>query len=432
MDPLGPEFLDSDEVRAAVEALDIGALFRLAQRLGVTQRKIAELTDQSQSEVCAILKGRKVVNFFVLRRIADGFGISRARMFLGYGEEGPQAPSTGREVDAEVRRRAVIAALLNEPFVIMGEPIMLGMPTTTHDSLPTRLGMVHVRVVRTVTEQLRGLARYCGGQGDQFAVAVARHTRWMEVPGTDEVKSQLAAALAELHTEAGWACYDSGLDGTGYFTHGLPLAHQAGDTYAIANAAWQVGLTLVRSGYPNDALAMFQLGGFWARKPTPRGDDPRLPTLTARLTRGSATAYALMGGTDEATRHLAEAHDEWEPRDAFERAGADLGIGGIQLDLGQLDSAEQFATNAVRTFDEGRYRRGRTLAQLLLAEVYVRAGEPQGLILARHAIAEVSTLQSVPTRRERLIPLATALEARPGTDTQELARAARQVATTRI
>jgi hypothetical protein len=39
---------------------------------------------------------------------------------------------------------------------------------------------------------------------------------------------------------------------------------------------------------------------------------------------------------------------------------------------------------------------------------------------------------SVAARRERLIPLATALQARPGSDTQELARLARQVAATRI
>ncbi|MGH3867504.1 MAG: hypothetical protein ACRDQ4_15465 [Pseudonocardiaceae bacterium] len=58
----------------------------------------------------------------------------------------------------------------------------------------------------------------------------------MDVPSTDEVKAQLAAALAELHTQAGWACHDSGLDGAGYFTRGMALAHQTGDTYAIADA----------------------------------------------------------------------------------------------------------------------------------------------------------------------------------------------------
>lgn len=431
MDPFGPEFVESDEVRAAVEALDIGALFRLVQRLGVSQRQIAELTGQSQSEVCAILNnGRKVLNVMVLRRVADGFGISRARMFLGYGETGPQAPLTEEEVAEDVKRRVVLAAVLGQPFLnVWGEPITLGLPTD--DPLPSRLSMAHVQEVRTLTDQLVGRARYYGGQAGVFGDAVRRYTRWMDVPGSEEVKAQLGAALAELHTEAGWACYDSGVDGTGYFTHGLPLAHQAGDTYAITYAAWTAGATLVRTGYPNDALKQFQLGGFSASRPTSGADNPRLPTLIAWLDLNSATAYALMGGLDEATRHLAKAHDGWEPRDAFERGGMARATAGIQLDLGRLDAAEQSATSAVRSYGEG-HRRGRTLAQLLLAEVHVRAGEPQGLILARQAIDGVRTLHSVAARRERLIPLAAALEARPGSDTRELARIARKVAATRF
>ena len=430
MDPFGPEFLDSDEVRAAVTALDIGALFRLLQRLGVTQRKIAELTGQSQSEVCAILKGRKVLNVPVLRRIADGFGIPRARMFLGYGGTGSDLASVVEEVSDEVKRRILLATMMNEPFLsVRGEPITLGLPTD--DPLPSRLIMADVHEVRTLTDQLVGRARYYGGQAGLFHDAVRRYTRWMDVPTTDEVKAHLAAALAELHTEAGWACHDLGRDGTGYFTHGLPLAHRSGDIYAVTFAAWTAGATLVRNGYPNDALKQFQLGGFWASKPTSGADDPRLSTLIAWLNLNSATAYALMGGRAEATRHLATAHDGWEPRDAFERGAMARATAGIQLDLGRLDAAEQFATSALRSYGEG-HRRDRTLAQLLLAEVYVRAGERQGLILARQAIDGVRTLHSVAARRERLIPLAAALEARPNTDTRELARIARQVATTRI
>jgi transcriptional regulator with XRE-family HTH domain len=233
--PLGAEFLDDDQVRAALAARDIGASYRLLKRLGMSQRRIAALTDQTQSEVCKILKGRKVLNVLVLERIADGFGIPRARMGLSYGETGPGLAPVVEEVDEEMKRRVLIAAAMGQPYLSMrGEPITLRLPTPTPDPLPSRLFMAHVRVVRTVTEQLRGLARYCGGQADQFAAAVTRYTRWMDVPGSDEVKAHLAAALAELHTEAGWASHDSGLDGTGYFTHGLPLAHQAGDTYAIA------------------------------------------------------------------------------------------------------------------------------------------------------------------------------------------------------
>jgi transcriptional regulator with XRE-family HTH domain len=440
VDPLDPAFLEDDGVRAALAARDIGTLYRLLGRLGVTQREIAQLTGQSHSEVCEILKGRKVRDVWVLERITDGLGISRERMGLSYGEQGRDAPSV-EEVDEEMKRRALLAATsaaaLGQVFLGLGELTELALPTG--QTLPSRLGMAHVHAVRVLTEQLRGAARYCGGQAEVFGDVVKRYTRWREVPATDEVKTHLTAALAELHTEAGWCCHDSGRDGTGYFTRALRMAGDAGDVYGVANAAWHAGVTLVRSGHPNDALKLFQLGKFHLRglrlgrstPATPLADDPRLPTLTARLNWQSATAYALMGGPDQAMGCLAKAHDGWEPRDAFERAGADFVTAGIQLDLGQLDTAEQSATSAVRTYGES-HRRGRTMAQLLLAEVHVRAGKPQGLTLARDAINKISTLQSVAARRERLLPLATALEARPGTDTRELARIARQIATTRL
>jgi hypothetical protein len=66
--------------------------------------------------------------------------------------------------------------------------------------------MVHVHTVRAVTEQLRGAARRFGGQADLFAAAVKVYPRWMQVPTTEAIKTLLAAALAELHTEAGWCC----------------------------------------------------------------------------------------------------------------------------------------------------------------------------------------------------------------------------------
>lgn len=72
------------------------------------------------------------------------------------------------------------------------------------------------------------------------------------------------------------------------------------------------------------------------------------------------------------------------------------------------------------------------MAELLLAEIHVRAGEPRGLTLAHDAIEKVNTLHSVAARREWLMPLAAALETRPGTDIQQLARRARQIVATRI
>jgi len=413
-------------MRAALAARDIGTVYRLLGRLGVSQRRIAQLAGQSQSEVSEIRKGRQVRDVWVLERIADGLGIPRAWMGLSYGEQTPDTPPV-EEVDGAMRRRSLVAttmaAALGQAFLGLPE---LALPTG--QVLPSRLDMAHVHTVRAVTEQLRGVARYYGGQAEVFGAVAALYTRWMQVPATDAVKAQLAAALAELHTETGWWGYDSGLDGTGFFTRALRLAGTTRDTYGIANTAWHAGMVLTRTGHPDHALKLLQLGRFQLR---PQADDSRVPTLIARLGRTSAAAYARMGGLDEATRCLAEAREGWEPRDTFERADADLGTAVVQRDLGRFDAAERFATSAARTYSEG-HRRGRTMTELLLAEVHVRAGEPRGLTLAHQAIKEVSTLQSVAARREWLMPLATALEARPGTDTQELARTARQIATTQI
>jgi hypothetical protein len=60
VDPLDPAFLERDDVRAALDARDVGAVYRLLWQAGVSQRRIALLTGQAQSEVCEILKSRQV------------------------------------------------------------------------------------------------------------------------------------------------------------------------------------------------------------------------------------------------------------------------------------------------------------------------------------------------------------------------------------
>jgi hypothetical protein len=66
----------------------------------------------------------------------------------------------------------------------------------------------------------------------------------LALPTGELLPSRLGAALAELHTEAGWCRYDSGLDGTGHFTRALQLAAEAKDAYGIANAAFVAAWTL--------------------------------------------------------------------------------------------------------------------------------------------------------------------------------------------
>ncbi|MCA1674901.1 MAG: hypothetical protein LC799_22830, partial [Actinobacteria bacterium] len=99
----------------------------------------------------------------------------------------------------------------------------------------------------------------------------------------------------------------------------------------------------------------------------------------------------------------------------------------VERDLGRLDVAERLAASSVRHWSSNGNRRDGILPAITLAELNVMAGEPRGLAMAKTAIDTVALLRSV-RARERLVPLAEALEARRGSDARELARMARQVA----
>jgi hypothetical protein len=102
----------------------------------------------------------------------------------------------------------------------------------------------------------------------------------------------------------------------------------------------------------------------------------------------------------------------------------------VEISRGRLDAAEPFAVASVRRW-EGVSELRRTHSAAALATIHVQTGEPDGPHLAHGVITAVTRLSSV-SARQRLLPLADALDARRGSDYQELARTARQVAATRV
>jgi hypothetical protein len=59
----------------ALVVRDFTIAFRLLQKIGFSQQRIAVLTDLSQPEISAIIHGRRVMAYDVMRRIVDGLGI---------------------------------------------------------------------------------------------------------------------------------------------------------------------------------------------------------------------------------------------------------------------------------------------------------------------------------------------------------------------
>ena len=88
-------------------------MFKLLRRVGTSQRAIASLTGLAPSEVYEISRGRRVMAYDVLCRIADGLGVPRGYLGLAYDPEtetfvtGHSAPDAGDRTDLDE-----VAALL--------------------------------------------------------------------------------------------------------------------------------------------------------------------------------------------------------------------------------------------------------------------------------------------------------------------------------
>jgi transcriptional regulator with XRE-family HTH domain len=87
---------------AALASRDIAGLYRLLQHQGVSQRRIAIFTEQSQSQVSEILGGRRVAHYEVLQRICDGLGVPRGAMGLAHTADG--SPATDETSDTIIER----------------------------------------------------------------------------------------------------------------------------------------------------------------------------------------------------------------------------------------------------------------------------------------------------------------------------------------
>jgi len=84
-DYVDPKAWSRPDMRQALARRDIAAAYRLLQRYGVSQRRIAALTEQTQGGVSEIIAGRRlVVSYDLLIRIADGLGIPRGWLGLAH------------------------------------------------------------------------------------------------------------------------------------------------------------------------------------------------------------------------------------------------------------------------------------------------------------------------------------------------------------
>jgi transcriptional regulator with XRE-family HTH domain len=303
-------------MRSALAAREVSTVYRLLRRTGVSQRQIAALTGQSQSEVSEILKGRQVMAYDVLARIADGLGVPRGYMGLAYDEvtavriAGTKEAANAEESE-EVKRRKFLA---HAAAVAVGAHVLgdaeagswVSNPVLT--PAPGRIGMTDVRQVEAATRALRSLDYQYGGGfcRDAVVAQLSWGQQMLGASGPEHVKQRLHVALADLHNLAGWTSFDIGLvdSARNHFGRALELAKAGDSEQLVANILYRMGRVYLHKEAPQDALKMFQLGQIAAQE---SGSELAVAVICAN----QAWAYAMMGYEEQTMKLIGRTRDEF-------------------------------------------------------------------------------------------------------------------------
>src|SRR5215217_4260031 len=161
--PIPADAWEHPEMRAALAAREISSVYRLLRREGTSQRQIAAMTGQSQSEVSEILKGRQVMAYDVLTRISAGLGVPRGYMGLAYDEATAMTvgAADGRQAEESeaVKRRKFLAhaAQITMGAAVFGPSANAWAASPARTPAPGRIGLTDVRQIEAATRALRAL-----------------------------------------------------------------------------------------------------------------------------------------------------------------------------------------------------------------------------------------------------------------------------------
>jgi transcriptional regulator with XRE-family HTH domain/tetratricopeptide (TPR) repeat protein len=313
--PVTPDVWNDREMRDALAQRDVSEIYRQLRRHGVSQRQIAASTGQSQSEVSEILKGRQVMAYDVLARIADGLGIPRGYMGLAYdGATAMRVAKAANAPDAEedesVKRRKFLshAAAVTMGAAVFGEGDNSWVPSSAQTPAPARIGMTDVQQIQAATKALRDLDyRYGGGTCRDAVVAqLSWAQQLLESTAADPVRKQLFVALADMHSLAGWTSFDIGLldPARGHFGKALEFAKQADDDGLVASVLYRMGRVYLHYQEPNEALKLFQLGQIAAQE---SGSALTVAVLCAN----EAWAYGMLNKPDQVQKMVGRTKDEF-------------------------------------------------------------------------------------------------------------------------
>ncbi|MFG3419377.1 helix-turn-helix domain-containing protein [Micromonospora sp. NPDC047730] len=401
------------DMRAALQARDIGTLFRLlARHTGASQTRIGAAVGLEQGYVSRIIAGRKVTSIDVLERIADGCGMpDEARMTLGLAprrrawHRDMAARPDSRQSDVPVNRswrEDVRAAVqLWEGDVNRRDMLRQAVFSSAGYTLPAlrwftaptpqpvaqegrrTVGQPDIDTIREMATTYRRLDNQYGG--GHARDTVARYLTHEVTPLVTEGRydpatgRRLLAAVAELTQLAGWQAYDMAEHGIAqrYLTHALDLARAADDAGLGAEILAAMSHQATYLGHTSTGVDL-------ARAARQTAHRAGLTVLTAEALVMEAHAHAAARDERACATALHQTEQALDRADRssdpqwlgyFDEAYLSAKFGHCFHALGQHHQAERFAARSLQ-MDE-RYVRGKAFNLALLATIHARHGEPE-------------------------------------------------------
>jgi len=316
---LDPAVWQRHEMRLTLASRDIAGVFRLLQKIGVSQRRIASLTGQSQSEISEIMSGRQVMAYDVLVRIADGLGVPRGYLGLAYDPSTAalveSSPGQAADEEHEDPRRMLARVAQVTVGAVALDPETWWQPFERSTApLPTQVGLSDVARLETIAVDLRALDNEYGGGACRDAVVAHAQSAQQLLRATisDDVGSRIYIALAELHLLAGWTSFDVGLYAPArrHFARALEQARYAEEPTLVAKVLYCLGRLHLHQGLTVEALRLFQLGQIAAQ-------ESGCALAISLVTANEAWAYALLGDTAQALAAVGRAKAEFGKGDPW-------------------------------------------------------------------------------------------------------------------
>jgi transcriptional regulator with XRE-family HTH domain len=250
---LEPQFWARPEVRHALEHQDIGAIFRLLSKHGISQMRIATAAGLGQNRVSLISRDKQVVTTLtLLARIADGLAMpDHARISLGI------APRQA------ARRSAVTAGTPGDEAAELLQQISSARYVDTSV----------IQVLQDETDAIRLLDRRLGAPA--VAAKLEAHIAQVQASLRHSLSPQrrehLAQVLADAAALAGWQSIDMGRLPAAWthFELATAAAREARNDALLAFAAGEQAYVLLDLAQPAHALEKVQAVHAHARDAIP-------------------------------------------------------------------------------------------------------------------------------------------------------------------